>query len=99
MSAYNLIIFDCDGTLVDSEILYNTITSEILTQSGYPEYTPEKCFADFAGHSWTTIRGMFQETHLSPKSTEERMRENGVHKVFDTLIHIRRALEEQKSLL
>jgi HAD superfamily hydrolase (TIGR01509 family) len=51
-----LIIFDCDGTLVDSEYLYNSITSELLNEIGYPEYTPELCLELFAGMAWSVIR-------------------------------------------
>ena len=29
---HSLIIFDCDGTLVDSEMLYNTVTAELLNE-------------------------------------------------------------------
>ena len=36
---YELVIFDCDGTLVDSEHLYNTITSELLNEIGFAEYS------------------------------------------------------------
>ena len=31
-----LIIFDCDGVLVDSEILAAEVESKLLTESGYP---------------------------------------------------------------
>ena len=31
----DLILFDCDGTLVNSEHLYNQATSEILTNLGF----------------------------------------------------------------
>lgn len=58
-----LVIFDCDGTLVDSEHLYNSITASLLNGLGFDEYTPERCIADFAGHSWTSIRKILQERH------------------------------------
>lgn len=58
-----LIIFDCDGTLVDSEYLYNSITSELLNEIGYPEYTPELCMELFTGQSWSTIRHDLEERH------------------------------------
>jgi HAD superfamily hydrolase (TIGR01509 family) len=45
----DLIIFDCDGTLVDSELLHNTATSQILTELGHPHYTPEYCMENFVG--------------------------------------------------
>jgi len=59
----NLIIFDCDGTLVNSETLYNTITSELLTEMGFEEYTPIRCIELFAGQSWSTIKGILEEKH------------------------------------
>ncbi len=58
-----LIIFDCDGTLVDSEYVYNSITSTLLNQIGYPEYTPELCMELFTGQSWSTIRPALELRH------------------------------------
>ena len=43
-----LLIFDCDGVLVDSEILVCTAVSEELTRLGYP-ITPEDVVLRFAG--------------------------------------------------
>ncbi len=60
---YDLVIFDCDGTLVDSERLYNTITAELLNGLGYAEYTPELCLELFAGYSWSTIRQELEIRH------------------------------------
>ena len=60
---YELIIFDCDGTLVDSEHMYNAITSEMLNELGYHEYTPEVCTALFCGQSWGNIRSSLEEKH------------------------------------
>lgn len=61
-----LIIFDCDGTLVNSEHLYNSITAELLNELGYAEYTPELCLELFAGHSWSTIRHIIEARHSEP---------------------------------
>ena len=59
MSKFDLIIFDCDGTLVDSEALHNTASSQVLTEMGYPEYTAEYCLTNFVGvgqsHVWETV--------------------------------------------
>ena len=60
---HQLIIFDCDGTLVNSEYLYNSITAELLNEIGYAEYTPELCLELFAGQSWSTIRHDLEERH------------------------------------
>jgi HAD superfamily hydrolase (TIGR01509 family) len=43
-----LFIFDCDGVLVDSEILAARVDAELLTRSGYP-ITPEEMIQRFAG--------------------------------------------------
>jgi HAD superfamily hydrolase (TIGR01509 family) len=37
----SLIVFDCDGVLVDSETLENEIAAQCLTQAGYPISGPE----------------------------------------------------------
>jgi len=61
----NLIIFDCDGTLVDSEMLYNGVTADLLGDIGLPEYTLERCLEEFTGHSWSTIRARLIDKHGS----------------------------------
>ncbi len=71
---YDLIIFDCDGTLVDSESVYSVITSELLTEAGFPEYTPAVCNTLFAGLSWGEMRIWLEEKHRQP------MPENIVHR-------------------
>lgn len=59
MGAFDLVIFDCDGTLVDSELLCNFSTSEVLTAAGFPQYTPEYCLKTFIGSGqavvWETV--------------------------------------------
>jgi HAD superfamily hydrolase (TIGR01509 family) len=44
------IIFDCDGVLVDSELLGNQVLAEVLTEHGLP-FTPEQSIATFMGSS------------------------------------------------
>lgn len=63
MSNYDLIIFDCDGTLVNSEILNNRITAEVLTEYGLEGYTTDSCIRDFAGKSWTEIKQLIDKKH------------------------------------
>ena len=36
MDSIDLIIFDCDGVLVDSEIIASEVDAELLTEAGYP---------------------------------------------------------------
>ena len=37
-----LVIFDCDGVLIDSEALCNRVVAEMLTEAGWP-MTAEEC--------------------------------------------------------
>lgn len=60
---YDLIIFDCDGTLVDSEYLNNKVTSDLLIDFGLTEYTPERCIAEFAGSTWSDIKALLDARH------------------------------------
>mgnify|MGYP001254302326 FL=1 len=83
-----LIIFDCDGTLVASEHLYNSITAELLNELGYQEYTPELCMELFAGQSWSTIRHIIEDRHQEklPADLIERyinIAEKRMHHNFD----------------
>ncbi len=58
---YDLIIFDCDGTLVDSEYLNNKVTADVLTEYGLKGYTAETCLRDFAGRDWKSIKSIIDE--------------------------------------
>jgi HAD superfamily hydrolase (TIGR01509 family) len=48
MPPIQLIVFDCDGVLIDSEVLVCTFCSEELTRLGYP-ITPAEVVARYAG--------------------------------------------------
>src|SRR5271154_4571725 len=50
-----LVIFDCDGVLVDSEIISNRIDSEALTSFGYP-ITAEESIRKFTGLNAKAVR-------------------------------------------
>ena len=58
--AYDLVIFDCDGVLVDSEPLSNRILAERLTAIGL-ETTTEDSIRDFMGRSWATCRSLIEQ--------------------------------------
>lgn len=55
-----LIIFDCDGVLVDSEPLSNQIIAEEITKLGYPMTTME-AFNVFAGGSLEIVSAFIKE--------------------------------------
>ncbi len=54
MSSFDLIIFDCDGVLVDSEIIAAQVESKLLGQAGY-QITAEELAERFAGLTWKDI--------------------------------------------
>ncbi|MEB2847072.1 HAD-IA family hydrolase [Rhizobiales bacterium RZME27] len=54
MSGFDLIIFDCDGVLVDSEIIAAQVESRLLTEAGYP-ISAEEMGERFAGLTWRDI--------------------------------------------
>lgn len=54
-SKFQLLIFDCDGTLVDSEYLNNKAFSDVLTGFGLEKYTPDYCTANFVGRTISNL--------------------------------------------
>jgi HAD superfamily hydrolase (TIGR01509 family) len=59
--SYGLVIFDCDGVLVDSELLTNRVFTQMLNELGIP-MTLEAVLARFVGRSmpycWEVISGI-----------------------------------------
>jgi HAD superfamily hydrolase (TIGR01509 family) len=53
-TGFDLIIFDCDGVLVDSEIIAADVESKLLTEAGYP-ISAEEMGERFAGMTWHNI--------------------------------------------
>ena len=49
-----LIVFDCDGVLVDSEPIANRVMAEAITGLGWPLSTAD-CIARFKGHHFDTV--------------------------------------------
>jgi HAD superfamily hydrolase (TIGR01509 family) len=54
MAGFELIIFDCDGVLVDSEIIAAEVESGLLREAGY-EISVEEMSERFAGLTWKDI--------------------------------------------
>lgn len=51
MSGYDLIIFDYDGVVADSELLNNRVLAEVLTEAGLPT-TLDESIAAYLGRRW-----------------------------------------------
>ena len=62
---FDLVIFDCDGVLVDSERITNTVFAEMLNEVGLT-VTLDDMFRDFVGHSMTTCLRIVEERLGNP---------------------------------
>ncbi len=57
----DLVIFDCDGVLVDSEIVAARVESHLLTEAGY-EISPEEIAETYSGLNFKEIMLRIEET-------------------------------------
>jgi HAD superfamily hydrolase (TIGR01509 family) len=76
VAGLELIIFDCDGVLVDSEPLAMRVLLQGLAEAGY-RLDEEEAYERFLGRSLATIQRIIREDlgwHL-PEGHDERMRE------------------------
>lgn len=83
MPAPDLIIFDCDGVLVDSEIVAARVESELLRKAGH-EISPEELAQRYAGLTFRDIlltieresQTLFQASMIATAETkiDERLR-------------------------
>jgi len=56
---YSLVIFDCDGVLIDSEILSAEATAQTLTRLGVP-MTTERCMRLFVGMTQADVENAIE---------------------------------------
>ncbi len=69
-----LIIFDCDGVLVDSEPISNAVIAEQITEMGIP-MTTEEAIHHFAGTSLAKVRSFTEARGVTiPEDFEEEYR-------------------------
>jgi HAD superfamily hydrolase (TIGR01509 family) len=64
-----LIIFDCDGVLIDSEVIACRTTARALTRAGYP-VSPEDVVDRFAGLTGKAMRAAVEHELGSPLSDD-----------------------------
>jgi HAD superfamily hydrolase (TIGR01509 family) len=57
MAAVDLVIFDNDGVVVDSELLANRVLSDLLTEHGHPT-TVEESIRDYLGGTLSGVRAI-----------------------------------------
>ena len=84
--AIDLVIFDCDGVLVDSEVISSRAHAETLTRHGYP-ITPEQVLERFLGVSDREARQTI-ETEICrklPDDFEAQMKQAALRRYADEL--------------
>lgn len=83
MARFDLVIFDCDGVLVDSELIANRVFQTMLGELGL-EVPMEYLFENFLGHSMTHCLALVRDLlgHELPADFEPRLRERTAH-VFE----------------
>ncbi len=64
----DLIIFDCDGVLVDSEVVGNRVFAEYLSVQGYP-HSAQQCNAKYLGMSHVHVLKLFENSGRSLPDT------------------------------
>jgi HAD superfamily hydrolase (TIGR01509 family) len=76
----SLVIFDCDGVLVDSEYLSATMLLEVFSEIGIMLDLPF-VYANFVGHSFTTVAAKYARLHGNnvPETFEEDYRNRLLH--------------------
>ncbi len=58
---YDLVIFDCDGVLVDSELISNRNLAAYLSELGMP-HTTEQSLERYAGRSMSSVIKLIEDT-------------------------------------
>lgn len=69
MAGFDLILFDCDGVLVDSEIIAAEVESKLLRDSGF-DITAEDMCIRFAGMDWKSILLTIEQESDIPVSAQ-----------------------------
>ncbi len=85
---YDLVIFDCDGTLVDTEVLINTACAEALQEMGYLQYTTEYCIQHFTSLSLAVLLQKVQEQVGPSFPTEEFIRRAQSKYLYDAVRYV-----------
>lgn len=56
---FDLVIFDCDGVLVDTELVANTVLAKLICDLGTP-ITPRECQRRFMGRTLESVKALVE---------------------------------------
>jgi HAD superfamily hydrolase (TIGR01509 family) len=71
MNRFDLVVFDCDGVVVDSEVLSCQCLAEVFTDFGVP-MSIEVVFDEFLGRSFPAVEAYYARAAGHPLPTEFR---------------------------
>lgn len=63
ISDYDLVIFDCDGTLVNSEAICNQVLVDLVNQNSPIQYTLDHALDIWAGRTLSNVLESIEEEH------------------------------------
>ena len=70
---FDAVLFDCDGVLVDSEPITNSVLRDMLQERGWL-LTPEECMRQFVGKAVRDERALIEECTGKPLTEEWLLR-------------------------
>jgi HAD superfamily hydrolase (TIGR01509 family) len=102
VSAYELVILDNDGVLVDSERLANRVLADLLTEHGWPR-TVEQCHEEFLGANLAKVRDAYARATFRdlPQTFDTAYHERLLDRFragLDTVAGLRSALDRLDAL-
>jgi HAD superfamily hydrolase (TIGR01509 family) len=87
VATLDLVIFDNDGVIVDSELLANTVLSDLLNQSGRAA-TPAQCMERYMGSSLERVRQLVEADGGPPLPVDfENNYDERLFQCFRTELH------------
>jgi HAD superfamily hydrolase (TIGR01509 family) len=100
--SYELVIFDNDGVLVDSERVANRVLADLLTEYGWPR-TVEQCHEEFLGGTLAQVReayarAMFRDLPQPFDAAYQHRLFDGFRAGLDTVAGVRSALDSLDAL-
>ncbi|MBP9792079.1 MAG: HAD family phosphatase [Rickettsiales bacterium] len=94
MTRYKAILFDCDGTLVDSELINAQGMADILIKLGHKQYTTEFCLKHFIGCSSVEIINTLNDLQIQdPSAVLHLMHEHSLSLATSALKPITNAID------
>lgn len=95
----SLVLFDCDGTLIDSETINAQAMSEIMIELRYTKFTTRYCLENFIGCSALEIIKLLNDLKINdPKHTLDLMNKRGIKLAKNQLKSIKNACETISSI-